>query len=97
MSVNHEPFSLSTLSLVDSATVEMHCINSEDSMRTKHFYFIFFVCGITTVEYRAKIWPVNAKTFSLQICNVPRQVWGYKKVLHTKQNDTKTCLCMVFI
>ena len=29
------------------------------------------------------------KTFSLQICNVPRQVWGYKNVLNTKQNVTK--------
>ena len=26
------------------------------------------------------------KTFSLQICNVPRQVWGYKNSLNTKQN-----------
>ena len=25
------------------------------------------------------------KTFSLQICNVPRQVWGYKNVLNTKK------------
>ena len=32
------------------------------------------------------------KTFSLQIYNVPRQVWGYKNVLNTKQNVTKTCL-----
>ena len=29
------------------------------------------------------------KTFSLQICNVPRQVWGYKNVLNTKQKVTK--------
>ena len=29
------------------------------------------------------------KTFSVQICNVPRQVWGYKNVLNTKQNVTK--------
>ena len=36
------------------------------------------------------------KTFSLQICNVPRQVWGYKNVLNTKQNVTKTCSCSVF-
>ena len=37
------------------------------------------------------------KTFSLQICNVPRQVWGYKNVLNTKQNVTKTCSCRNFI
>ena len=29
------------------------------------------------------------ETFSLQICNIPRQVWGYKNVLNTKQNVTK--------
>ena len=28
------------------------------------------------------------ETFSLQICNVPRPVWGYKNVLNTKQNVT---------
>ena len=28
------------------------------------------------------------KTVSLQICNVPRQVWGNKNVLYTKQNVT---------
>ena len=33
------------------------------------------------------------KTFSLQICNAPWQVWGYKNVLNTKQNVTKTCSC----
>ena len=31
------------------------------------------------------------KTFSLKISNVPRQVLGYKNVLNTKQNVTKTC------
>ena len=29
------------------------------------------------------------KTFILQICNVPRQVWGYKNVLNTKQTLQK--------
>ena len=37
------------------------------------------------------------KTFSLQICNVPRQVWGYINVVNTKQNVTKTCSGRVFI
>ena len=37
------------------------------------------------------------KTFSLQICNAPRQVMGCKNALNTKQNVTKTCSCMVFI
>ena len=29
------------------------------------------------------------KTFFFQIYNVPRQVWGYKNVLNTKQNIKK--------
>ena len=29
------------------------------------------------------------KTFTLQVCNVPRQVWGYKNVLNTKQTLQK--------
>ena len=37
------------------------------------------------------------KMFSLQICNVPPQVWGYKNVLNTKPNVTKMCSCRVFI
>ena len=37
------------------------------------------------------------KTFSLQNCNVQRQVWGYENVLNTKQNVTKTCSCRVLI
>ena len=35
------------------------------------------------------------KTFSLQVCNVSRQVWGYKNVWNTKKNVTKTCSCRV--
>ena len=35
------------------------------------------------------VYLVESETFFLQICNVPRQVCGYKNVLNTKQNVTK--------